>query len=220
VTITHDAGTRPWVILTVVGVIVYVLIDVVLALVRPEFSLIRDFESDYGRGRKAWIMDVDFVVRGVLFASALVVLARRRIAQPWTGVLLAVWAVASALLAFFPTDIVGWPRVPSGPVHTTLAGIGFLASAIATFAMSLRVQRQGAASHGVAVTLLVLTSLGLLFFVGQGVAPLLGLAGADERLFLATQLAFALVACIATTTIPRSTTPRGTDGADGLSRGG
>lgn len=192
---------RPLVAVTVVLVTVYIVINVVLALLRPDYSVIGDVESDYGRGRFSWLMDIDFVIRGVLSITALIVLARRRIARPWTGILVGIWAVTSALLAFFPTNIVGRPRIPSGPVHTGLATVGFIAIAIATVAMSVRIQRRSAGPRVAATGLLVVSGLGALFLLGLRPATALHGAGLDERLFLLSQLVWLAWASMSTTTI-------------------
>ncbi|WP_460521130.1 DUF998 domain-containing protein [Humibacter antri] len=179
---------RVLVIVTIALIVVYVLIDVALGILRPDYSIVSDFESDYGRGRFSWLMDVNFVVRGVLSALALIVLFRRRIARTWTAVLFGIWAVSSALLAFFPANVEGFPRVPSGLVHLVLAFGGFVAVAIATFVMSFAVVRRQAASQGSAVGLLVVASLGIVFLLALGGAAAWQASGMVERLFLLSQL--------------------------------
>jgi len=179
---------RVLVIVTIALVVVYVLIDVALGILRPDYSIVSDFESDYGRGRFAWLMDVNFVIRGVLSALALIVLVRRGIARTWTAALFGVWAVSSALLAFFPTNVAGLPRVPSGAVHLALAFVGFVAVAIATLAMSFAVIRRQAVSQGTGVGLLVVASLGVVFLLALAGAAAWDASGMVERLFLLSQL--------------------------------
>lgn len=194
---------RVLVVITIALVVVYVLIDVALGILRPDYSIVSDFESDYGRGRFAWLMDVNFVIRGVLSALALIVLVRRGVARTWITALFGIWAVASALLAFFPTDVAGLPRVPSGPVHLALAFIGFVAVAIATLAMSFAVIRRQAASQGSAVGLLVVASLGIVFLLALGGAVAWQASGMVERLFLLSQLVWTAWAVAATRPLER-----------------
>jgi hypothetical protein len=61
-------------------------------------------------GRWSTLMDLAFLVRGA--GSAALVLALARSVRPWARSrigegLLWIWAVASALLAFFPADLEG-----------------------------------------------------------------------------------------------------------------
>jgi hypothetical membrane protein len=61
------------------GVGVYVAIDVLLAFLRPRYSLIYNAESDYGRGPWYWVMDLNFLLRCALslaIAAALYRVAR------------------------------------------------------------------------------------------------------------------------------------------------
>ena len=61
------------------GVGVYVAIDVLLAFLRPGYSLIYNAESDYGRGPWYWVMDLNFLLRCALslaIAAALYRVAR------------------------------------------------------------------------------------------------------------------------------------------------
>jgi len=194
---------RVLVVVTIALIVVYVLIDVALGILRPDYNIVSDFESDYGRGRFAWLMDVNFVIRGVLSALALIVLLRRGIARTWTAALFGVWAVTSALLAFIPTNVTGLPRVPSGPLHLGLAFIGFVAVAVATLAMSFAVIRRQAASQGSAVALLVVASLGIVFLLALGGAAAWQASGMVERLFLLTQLVWIAWAVAATRPLER-----------------
>jgi hypothetical membrane protein len=42
------------------GAVLYVLVDVILFLVRPDLSLQHNAESDYGNGRFSWLMDIRY----------------------------------------------------------------------------------------------------------------------------------------------------------------
>jgi hypothetical membrane protein len=98
----------------IVGIVIYVAIDVALVFLRPEFSVLHNAESDYGsHGHFAWLMDIDFVLRCVLSACVVWALSGDRRLRP-ALLLLGTWAVASGLLAFFPTTPwarrrTGWP---------------------------------------------------------------------------------------------------------------
>ena len=100
---------RRWSEAALLGIVVYVALDVALVFLRPRFSVLHSAESDYGSaGAWAWVMDVNFVLRGLLSLAAagalLLTLGRRGRSGP---ILIGVWALASGLLAFFPDDPAG-----------------------------------------------------------------------------------------------------------------
>jgi hypothetical membrane protein len=120
----------------IAGIALYVAIDVALVFLRPEFGVIHDAESDYGsKGSYAWLMDLDFILRCVL--SLAVVQAIRLVSRHSPRLnaglaLLAVWAVSSGALAFFPEDPVGTATHGLAKVHVLLAGIAFLCVILGT----------------------------------------------------------------------------------------
>jgi hypothetical membrane protein len=182
--------TRTWRSLALVGILLYVVIDVVLAFLRPDYSLLKNYESDYGRGPFAWLMDVNFVLRGAFSAAAIVALRRAGIASRWTAVLLWIWAAASALLAFFPDNPVGYPHLASGGIHLFLAGIAFIAIAVATLGMSF-----GSTTRGrfivVRRVLAIIGGVALLLLLHPFGAP-----GLIERIFLAVELGWLVLTLV------------------------
>jgi hypothetical membrane protein len=71
---------KPLARFTLAAVAVYVAIDVLLAFLRPSYSLLYNAESDYGRGPWYWVMDLNFLLRCALslaLASALYQTLRR-----------------------------------------------------------------------------------------------------------------------------------------------
>ncbi|HEV2259422.1 MAG TPA: DUF998 domain-containing protein, partial [Streptosporangiaceae bacterium] len=55
-------------------------IDVLLAFLRPGYSLIYNAESDYGRGSWYWVMDLNFLLRCAL--SLVLATALSRVLRP------------------------------------------------------------------------------------------------------------------------------------------
>jgi hypothetical membrane protein len=198
------AGTqtepRPWAVAAIVGIALYVAIDVALAILRPDYSLIRNPESDYGRGPFAWLMEVNFVLRGVLSVLAAIALLRAGTARRWMALLVVIWAVASALLAFFPDNPVGYAVRASGGRHLVLAAIAFTAITVATLAMSFARAR---ANGGLTVAQRVVSIVGVLAFVAL-LHPL-GAFGLVERVFLTCELGWLTLTMISAT---RSTATR------------
>jgi len=182
------------------GIVVYVLIDVLLKFLRPDYSLLYNAESDYGRGPWFWVMDLNFLLRCAL--SLAVVLAIARSAR-LTGLLrggltlLAIWAIASGLLAFFADDIEGTPQQGSGVVHLILAFVAFLAVTVGAILVSfgLRAEESWRSSVPALLTVSILGAIALLVLghaTGHRHAP----GGLYERIFLALELLWFALAAI------------------------
>jgi hypothetical membrane protein len=177
---------------TVIAVIVYVGVDVLLKFLRPDYSLLYNAESDYGRGPWYWVMDLNFLLRGALSLAVVVALARaaRLDERGRPGLtLIAIWAACSALLAFFADDIEGQPLTASGIVHLVLAFVAFICVAVGTILVSVSL-RSDAQWRPVATALLALSVAGAAAFLllasaaGHKHAP----GGLYERVFLGIEL--------------------------------
>jgi hypothetical membrane protein len=182
------------------GVVVYVLIDVLLKFLRPDYSLLYNAESDYGRGPWFWVMDLNFLLRCALSLAAIVAIARstRLDGKLRTGLaFLAIWAVCSGLLAFFADDIEGTPQHGSGVVHVILAFIAFACVAVGTIVTSIAL-RGNPAWRSVSSLLLVVSIAGAAAFLllghaaGHQHAP----GGLYERIFLGIELLWLALAAI------------------------
>ena len=181
------------------GVVVYVAIDVLLAFLRPHYSLLYNAESDYGNGPWFWVMDVNFLLRCALSLAAAGALARS--ARPGTRIgggitLLAIWAACSGLLAFFTDNLEGQHVHGTGAAHLLLAFVAFACVAVATIVTSVQLRNDPywrpagglllAVSIAGAVAFLLLGSA-----TGHKHAP----GGRYERIFLGVELLWiALVA--------------------------
>jgi hypothetical membrane protein len=186
--------TKPLAWFALAGVAVYVAIDVLLAFLRPGYSLIYNAESDYGRGPWYWVMDLNFLLRCALslaIASALSQVLRPDGRTRAGLALLVTWAICSGLLAFFADDIEGTPQHGSGIVHLVLAFIAFTAITIGTILIS--------ASLMSAPVLLAISVAGAVAYLLLGAAlkhhhaP----AGLYERIFLGLELLWIAVVAIA-----------------------
>jgi hypothetical membrane protein len=184
--------------LALAGVVVYVSIDVLLAFLRPGYSLLHNAESDYGRGPWSWVMDLNFLLRCALSLAVTGALARA--ARPDGGtraglILISAWAACSGLLAFFPDDLEGQPLQASGIVHLALAFVAFCCVTIGTIMVSVSLRSGPARGPGGTVLLAVAMA---------GAAALLLLASAAghrhapgalyERIFLGLELAWIALA--------------------------
>jgi hypothetical membrane protein len=177
------------------GVGGYVAIDVLLAFLRPSYSLIYNAESDYGRGPWYWVMDLNFLLRCALSLALVAALARTaRTASPdgrarAGRILLVIWAVCSGLLAFFADDLEGQPVHLSGGVHLLLAFIAFPCVAVGTILISSSLWSDPAWHSARAVLLCVSTAGAAAFLLlgaaaGHKHAP----GGLYERIFLGLEL--------------------------------
>jgi hypothetical membrane protein len=186
--------------LALAGVAVYVAIDVLLAFLRPGYSLIYNAESDYGRGAWYWVMDINFLLRCAL--SLAIAAALYRAARPGgrtrSGLaLLVTWAICSGLLAFFADDPEGTPQHGSGIVHLILAFIAFTAITIGAILISASLISDPA-WRPAAPILLAISVAGALTYLLLGAAhkhhaPV----GLYERIFLGLELLWITVAAIA-----------------------
>ena len=187
-----------WAKVAIGGIVLYVAIDVALVFLRPQFSVLHNAESDYGsKGPYGWVMNANFLLRCAFSLAALQVL-RLAVPEPRLRVglaLIAVWAVSSGLLAFFPDDPVGTKAHGLAKVHLVLAAIAFLAIALGTRLATRRLRREPA-WRPVARPLIVLSWGALVPVLLLGHAHLRphSLGGLWEKLFLGVELGWLLVA--------------------------
>ncbi len=199
---------RPLARLTLAGVAVYVAIDVLLAFLRPGYSLIYNAESDYGRGPWYWVMDLNFLLRCALSLAIAGALYRvvRLDGRTRAGLaLLVTWAICSGLLAFFADDPEGTPQHGSGVVHLVLAFIAFTAIAVGAILISASLLSDPAWRPAARFLLAISVAAVLAYLLLGGAhkhqhAP----AGLYERIFLGLELLWIAVAAI---TIARRTQP-------------
>ncbi|KFF60171.1 hypothetical protein JF66_06120 [Cryobacterium sp. MLB-32] len=189
----------------VVGVVVYVLVDIVLQLLPPHYSPISETESNLAVGPFGWIMNLNFVGRMITSIAAVVALT----ALGGTGILrrLGLWlflvgGFCSGVLAFFPTDIheVGEPGLAgesvSGSVHLVVATAGFLAALAGICALTAWLWRSRVLPRALAAAS-VFTALGVvgILFLGLAITVFPGLVGLAERVCLLGILGWVIGVC-------------------------
>ncbi len=227
-----SAGT--WARAAVAGVVIYVALDVLLVFLRPHFSVLHNAESDYGsKGRWAWVMDANFLLRGAFSlavvralrllprASARTRPGRWRIGRWGIGLWgIGIWAVASALLAFFPDDPVGTTIHGLAKVHQLLAVIAFPAIVVGTRFES-RALRRASEWRPVASALTVISWGALVPVILLGKAHLRphSLGGLYEKLFLAVELAWLLLAALWVARLETASSRAGAPAPQGLPPG-
>jgi len=204
-----------------VGVVAYVLVDVVLQFLPPHYSPVSDAESNLAVGPYGWIMNLNFLGRAVLTVCVAVAIGLTGPASRLRRaglVLLVIAGACSAALAFLPTDInaageygLGATTVP-GTLHLGVASLGFFA-ALGGFALLtgwLRgTGRDLRRVYPFAFALCVAAAAGLLSVgLADHFAPTL--VGLAERVCLAGILGWA---CIVSWAIRRAATNEGSTGA-------
>jgi len=193
--------------LALAGVAVYVAIDVLLAFLRPAYSLLYNAESDYGRGPWYWVMDINFLLRCALslaIAVALYQVARLDGRVRYGLALLVAWAICSGLLAFFTDDPEGTPQHGSGVVHLVLAFIAFTCVTIGAILISASLMSDPA-WRPAAPILLGISIAGAIAYLVLGSAHKHAHApgGLYERIFLGLELLWIVIAAIAIARRPR-----------------
>jgi len=194
--------------LAIAGAMVFVIISILLRFFRPEFSLLSDFESDYGNGEKGWLMGIAFLVRSALLASATLALSlgvQRGKARAIGIFFIIFWTIGSSLLAIFPDDLRGEVVTFHGRAHNIIAAVSFLSSLCGTLALTMAF-RKVVTGHYTARALLliwIVSFLGLVCMLIPSIRA--GLIGLFERILIFGQLLWVVVSMAALIRMKKAT---------------
>jgi len=199
----------------ILGIVLYVVLDIIAQLLPPHYSPISQAESDLAVGKFGFIMTINFLNRGVLsflfifgFIQTLHFAGAVRRQFQASIYLLSAWAVGAILLAVFPTDVPATPASWHGAIHLIVAIIAFIGGAFGTVAISnaLGQNRQFEGLKRVAQPLSVIV---LVFWVIEFALPFISphlntrIGGLTERLFLGSVLLWiALTSAYLATHVP------------------
>ncbi len=202
--------------ISIVGVILYVILDAIVQSLPPHYSPIRDAESDLAVGPYGYIMTINFVNRGILslaFVYAFIKtldLSGVKNASFKNGYYLLGfgWGIGAILLAIFPTDVPATPISWHGAIHLVVAIIAFICGALGTLLLS-RHFGEANSTKGAKKIALPLGWLSVALLVtdlfGQFLVPRLArYGGLFERLFLGSVLLWIFVISIYMVTNRRS----------------
>ena len=188
-------------LLTILGIMLYVIIDIIAQLLPPHYSPIRQAESDLGVGPFGWVMSINFVVRGLLSFALIAALVkgapaavRSRAGLIWLGI----WAAGALLLSIFAADV-GGKATLHGVIHLVVAFIAFISVTVGEIILSLRFSADARwqSLRGPALTIAILTAIFCLFaFSGIALPRLSHVGGLIERLFLGLALLWMLLVAI------------------------
>ena len=173
---------------TLVGIILYVVLDIIAQLLPPHYNPISQAESDLAVGSFGWIMTLNFVIRGLLTLCLIVGLASAvpPPARSRTGTfLLAIWAIGAFLLAAYPTDV-GARHTLHGLIHLLVALVAFVAGAVGELLISLRLAAdpRWAAVRPFLLTTAIAALVLLLLVLGSAAPISQSIFGLTERIFL------------------------------------
>ncbi len=188
-------------LVTIIGIVLYVIIDAIAQLLPPHYNAITQAESDLAIGPYGFLMTINFVIRGLLSLALLIGLTRAISKEGRSQVglaLLGIWAVGAFLLALFPTALAGQKPTLHGLIHLLVAFIAFVCVAIGELLPSLRFAAdkrwQAVRNPTVTIAFVALIALFLLFL--SMFAGLNGIGGLLERLFLGLALIWILVVAV------------------------
>jgi hypothetical membrane protein len=195
--------------ITIVGVILYVVLDAVAQSLPPHYSPIRDAESDLAVGPYGYIMTINFLNRGILslafvyaFVKTLDLSGVKKASFKNGYYLLGFgWGIGAILLAIFPTDVPATPISWHGAIHLIVAIIAFISGALGTLVLSRHFDEANS-TKGAKKIALSLGWLSILLLVidlfGQFLVPRLAtrFGGLTERLFLGSVLLWIFVIAI------------------------
>lgn len=190
-----------------VGVGAYLAIDVVLAFLRPSYSLVYNAESDYGRGAWHWVMDVNFLLRCAFSMAIAAAISRvmRLDRRARVGLaLLVTWAVCSGLLAFFADDLEGQRQHGSGVIHLALAFVAFTAIAVGVVVLSTALAADTAwGRYAPALRAIAIAGVVAYLLLGAALRRHHAPVGAYERVFLGLEMLWVVVVAVAAIRVPR-----------------
>lgn len=192
--------------LAIAGVGGYVAIDVLLAFLRPSYSLVHNAESDYGRGAWYWVMDLNFLLRCAFSVALAVALSGviRLDGRVRAGLaLLVMWAACSGLLAFFADDLEGQRQHGSGVVHLALAFVAFTAVAVGAVVLSTALAADTWGAVAPVLRAIAIAGVVAYLLLGGALRRHHAPVGVDERVFLGLELAWIAVAAVAAIRGPR-----------------
>ena len=207
-------SARRWALIAIIGTFVYVVLDVVVQLFPPHYNALREAESLLAVGPYGYIMNINFLIRGiaaisVIMATASMLALMRAVAADggakvppaMTGgervgmTFFGIWGVGSFLLGFFNTDTYsrGVRHLTfHGAMHLFLALIAFFCAPIGEILLSVSFGKmKGLRGLGTwALPLGILSALLLLLLFRSA---RFGYFGLVERMFIGSVLLWGVV---------------------------
>ena len=206
-TVANARGEQPGAtlaLLTIVGLVLYVILDVIAQLLPPHYNAISQAESDLAVGPYGFVMTINFVVRGLLSLALVWALSRAasKSGLSRTGlVLLAIWGIGALVLALFPTDLAGAKPTLHGIIHLFVAELAFICGACGELLLALRFAKDGP-WRSLSVPTLVIAILAIIMFFALLLPALPHAHGLEERIFIGLVLLWMLVVALRMRSFP------------------
>lgn len=189
---------------TVVGIGVYVILDVIAQVLPPHYSAFSQAESDLAVGPYGFVMTINFVVRGLL-SLALVWALSRGMSKSGLAraglVLLAVWGLGALVLALFPTDLAGAKPSLHGVIHLFVALLAFICGATGELLLALHFASDDR-WRSLRMPALVIALLATILFVLLLLSVFPHAYGLVERTFIGLVLLWMLVVALRLRSFP------------------
>jgi hypothetical membrane protein len=189
---------------TIVGIVIYILMDILVQLLPPHYNPLIQAESDLAVGPYGYIMNINFIVRGLLSIALILSICHSADQKYRTRIgigFLSIWGICSLLLAFFNTDIFSFsqPNVHltfHGKMHLILAAIAFICAPIGQILVTISFRKMPLLNSFIipSIILSLFTLLSFIIMVPIDMkTPYLGLT---ERIFIGFTLLWFLVVAI------------------------
>ena len=206
-TVANARGEQPGAtlaLLTIVGLVLYVILDVIAQLLPPHYNAISQAESDLAVGPYGFVMTINFVLRGLLSLALVWALSRAasKSGLSRTGlVLLAIWGIGALVLALFPTDLAGAKPTLHGIIHLFVALLAFICGAIGELLLALRFAK-AEPWRSLRAPALVIAILAIILFVILLMSAFPHAYGLVERIFIGLVLLWMLVVALRMRSFP------------------
>lgn len=185
---------RTYFLATIIGIVLYLVLDIIAQLLPPHYSPITQAESFLAIGPYGYIMTVNFLIRGLLslsFIIGLIINFNSKKSHFRIGlILLGIWSIGAFILAFFPADLTP-PATIHGTIHIITALTAFLGGCLGILALSLRMRTDDEFKGIIKIAL----PLSIFSVISLAFLPL-PVTGLIERIFLASVLLWMLIISI------------------------
>jgi hypothetical protein len=184
---------------------IYVVLDIVIQVLSPNYSVISQPESVLAVGTYGFLMTINFVIRAILsglFALALIKSVPPDSESIFRGslILFGLWGVGSLIMATFHTDLKTPPTTVSGTVHTYSMFAAFLCAGFSTFTIANDFRKAGELkplsqlTFPVGIAAIIFSVITIVTAIFPPLA--LNAWGLIERVFIGLILLWILLVCI------------------------
>jgi hypothetical membrane protein len=183
----------------IVGIAMFILLEVIAQLLPPHYSALSQSESDLAVGPYGFLMALGFAIGGVLlllFLAGFVRVVPRK-AQSRSGlILLGIAAICKLIIVFAATDLTARPSTIHGVIHALAAVISFFCEALGILLLTraLRHDTRMRPSQRFLIGLASVTLIWTVIVIGTlAVSSQIGVWGLFERIATGLYLLWVLI---------------------------